>query len=85
MIYVISPYLLDVVAVCEMNNINCPTKNGKILNSRIQWIHDLTQLFSVRILKTDTILFGDKCTDFPPEQFESLLKEINSRKLYGNS
>lgn len=83
MIYIITPYLSDVKKVCEENAIQCPIKDGKLLNSRIMWIHSLDQLFGIRILKTDKVYFGMGCQHFPADQYQRLFTEIEARKLYG--
>jgi len=81
MIYIITPYLSDLRQVCIDNGIMYQIKNGKLLNKNIIWIHDLICLQLFTIKKHDKIYFGEQCDKFPKDQLDTLINEIEKRKV----
>ncbi len=81
MIYVITPYLLDVVRTCNKEGFECPVKAGRLLNPNITWIYDWQQLLGRKIFKIDKILWGDQAKDFHPHLYNKIQEEIEIRKF----
>lgn len=82
MIYVITPYLLDVVKTCQKEGFECPVKSGFLLNKNIIWIYDWQQLLGRKIMKIDKIFWGEKSKDFHPHLFNKIQEELEIRKHY---
>lgn len=82
MIYVISPYLSDVIRICEREGINCPVQAGHMLNPNVCWIYHWQQLAGRKIFKVDRILYGDLINRFEVDALEAINKEIEIRKKY---
>ena len=80
MIYVITPFLMDVVRTCEKEGFICPIKSGRILNPNITWIYDWQQLLGRKIFKTDKILWGQQSQSFDPKLYNRIYEEIELRK-----
>lgn len=80
MIYVITPFLRDVVLTCEKEGFICPIKSGRLLNPNITWIYDWQQLLGRKIFKTDKILWGQQAQCFDPKLYNRIYEEIELRK-----
>lgn len=80
MIYVITPYLVDVVKTCHKEGFECRVMGGRLMNPNILWIHDWMQLMGRKIFNHDKILWGEGAKDFDPKQYNRIYEEIELRK-----
>lgn len=81
MIYIVTPYLTDVVKTCVREGIQCPVSNGKLLNHNIAWIYDWQQLMGRKIMKIDRIYYGEQHALLNKEMIHRINIEFQIRKF----